>query len=73
MLTQAAIDHYGDQAGIARALGISPAAISKWGEVVPLESATAIEILTQGKLRVDPMRYPKLARALNAPLRESAA
>ena len=64
MKTSTAIDHYRTQSAISRALGISPAAVSKWGEVVPLESALALEILTAGELAVDRALYPNLARAI---------
>lgn len=58
-----AFSHFGSAAATARALGITDQAVSKWGDVVPLESALAIETLTQGALRIDVRCYPKLARA----------
>lgn len=64
MRTSSAIDHFRTQSAISRALGISPAAVSKWGDVVPLESALALEILTAGQLAVDRSLYPGLARAI---------
>jgi hypothetical protein len=64
MRTSSAIDHFRTQSAISRALGISPAAVSKWGDVVPLESALALEILTAGHLAVDRSLYPGLARAI---------
>lgn len=66
MLTKDAVEHFGNQSAIARALDISAAAVSKWGEVVPLESALALEILTARKLRCERSLYPNLARALDA-------
>lgn len=71
MLTEQAVSHFKTRAAIARALVISPAATSKWGHVVPLESALALEILTRRELRVDRSLYPNLARALDTA--ESAA
>lgn len=65
MQTQDAIRYFGNQSAIARALDISAAAVSKWGEVVPLESALALEILTARRLRCDRTQYPNLARALD--------
>lgn len=65
MKTQAALDHFQTKAAITRALGISSAAVAQWGEVVPLESATALEIVTRGQLRVDRSLYPALARAVS--------
>lgn len=49
---------------MARALGISAAAVNKWGDVVPFESATALEILTAGALKVDPAKYPRIRDAM---------
>lgn len=66
MLTQTAIAHLGSQAEIARTLEISSAAVAKWGEVVPLESALALEIRTKNALKVDRSLYPNLVRALEA-------
>lgn len=66
MLTQTALTHFKTQAAIARCLEISPAAVSKWPEVVPIESALALEIRTGGELQVDKSLYPNLARAMEA-------
>jgi hypothetical protein len=66
MLTKTAIEHFKTQAEICRVLGISSAAVAKWGEVVPLESALALEIRTNKALQVDRGLYPNLARAIDA-------
>lgn len=63
MRKSSALAHFGTQAAVADALDISRAAVSKWGEVVPFESATALEILTDGAIRVDPTLYPAIQRA----------
>jgi DNA-binding transcriptional regulator YdaS (Cro superfamily) len=77
MLTSKAIDHFKTKRAIAKALGISSAAVSKWGDVVPVESAKAIEIRTNGELRVDWALYGATRRALldrqEIPLRLPAA
>ena len=72
MKTSNAISHYRTQAAVAVTLGISPAAVSKWGDIVPLESALALEIVTHGALKVDRSLYPNLARAMNAAGNEAA-
>lgn len=59
----AVIRHYGSAVNVARVLDISRAAVSKWGAVVPLESATALEMLSAGAVRVERSMYPALARA----------
>lgn len=64
MLTSKAIDHFKSKRAIARALNISAAAVSKWGDVVPVESAKALEIRTNGALRVDWAMYEATRRAL---------
>lgn len=66
MLTKTAIEYFKTQAEICRVLGISSAAVAKWGEVVPLESALALEIRTKKELPVDRSLYPNLARAIEA-------
>lgn len=58
-----AVKHFGSEAAVAAALEISRAAVNKWGEVVPLESATALETLTHGQISVDRALYPAIARA----------
>ncbi len=58
MLTADAIAHFGTRSEIARALAISRAAVSKWGDVVPEGSAYKIESITGGKLKADPSLYP---------------
>jgi hypothetical protein len=65
MLTADAISHFRTKSSVATVLGISPAAVSKWGAVVPIESALALEIMTARTLRVDRALYPSLARALD--------
>jgi DNA-binding transcriptional regulator YdaS (Cro superfamily) len=46
------IDHFKKPSNVARALGISPAAVSKWGPIVPKYSAEEIERITGRALRV---------------------
>lgn len=53
-----AIKFFGSPAAVARALGITRAAVSKWPEVIPEGSAYKLEVVTGGKLRVKPELYP---------------
>ena len=39
MRTQDVVKHFGSQAAVARSIGITAAAVSQWGELVPFESA----------------------------------
>jgi len=54
------IAHFGGtRAKAAKALGITEAALSLWGEVVPEGRAYKIESMTNRKLKVDPTLYSK--------------
>ena len=64
MKTAHAIKHYGTPSKVAAALGISRQAVSQWGEIVPLEAALAISVVTKGELVPNPRLYPMWARAL---------
>jgi hypothetical protein len=51
MLKKDVIDHFENASNVARALGLSPAAVSKWGAVVPWYSAGELERITKRALR----------------------
>lgn len=53
MRTEQAVNHYGTQAGLARALGITKQAIQFWGELVPEGRAYQLQHITKGKLKVE--------------------
>lgn len=53
MKTADAIQYFGSGAVLAGALGISRAAVSQWGELVPLATAARLEKLTDGRLALD--------------------
>lgn len=57
MLKKDVIKHYQTQDKIAAALGISEAAVSKWGEVVPLLRAYQLQAITRGKLQMNEGLY----------------
>lgn len=52
------IRHYGSKSAVARALGITPQAVSLWGARVPELRAYQIEQLTCGALKRDPTERP---------------
>ena len=60
MLTSTAVKHFGTQAGVAKAIGISRASVNNWPKVVPYDKARALEIVTYGALKVDESLYPVL-------------
>ncbi|QHI65490.1 Cro/CI family transcriptional regulator [Pseudomonas aeruginosa] len=45
-----AITHFGSKKKLAQALGISPSAVTMWGESIPELRQYQIERLTKGKL-----------------------
>lgn len=56
MTLQEAIDHFGNQAKLASAIGRTPAAITNWkerGGVIPLDAQYRIQVLTKGRLKAD--------------------
>lgn len=54
-----AIAHFGTASALADALGIRPASVAEWGEFVPEGRAYQLQVITGGKLRVDPSAYQK--------------
>jgi DNA-binding transcriptional regulator YdaS (Cro superfamily) len=57
MRTADAIQHYGTRAEVARVLGLTPSAVSQWGEVVPELSAWRLWLASGGRLALDPRVY----------------
>lgn len=59
------IEFYGTISAAARRLGISPAAVSKWGEVIPEKRAARLHALTAGQLKysIDDYTTGKRGRA----------
>lgn len=48
------LSYFGGVAATAKALGISHAAVVKWGDTIPQGRAYQIEVLTGGELKADP-------------------
>ena len=70
-----AITHFGGVTATAKALGISHAAVVKWGETIPQGRAYQIEVLTGGALKADHaptsgQRCPSQRVAPGTPLEE---
>ena len=63
MRTATAIEHFGSQALLARALGLKQPSISEWGEKVPWRRQLQIEHCTNGALKHDPADLPEDIRA----------
>lgn len=56
------IEYFGDIRRTADALGISYQAVYKWPDLVPRSSAYQIQVVTRGKLKVDPSVYAHHAK-----------
>lgn len=46
-----AIKYFGSKTKLAAALGISPSAVTMWGETVPESRQYQLQVLTKGKLK----------------------
>lgn len=57
MKTHDAISHFGNASAVAAAAGISKAAVSQWGELVPIKTAVMLENASQGVLRLHLQDY----------------
>lgn len=67
---QQAIRHFGSSAALARALGITRAAVTNWGERVPPLRQWELEVLTEGALKAErrDAELPTLASGWSATL-----
>ena len=66
MKRRAAIEFFGSEAAVGKALGITRQAVGKWIGVVPLPAAIAIQHITFGKVLVDLNEYVYLDK-INQP------
>lgn len=69
MLKSDVIAHFKSPSAVAEALGVTIAAVSGWGDVVPEGSAYKLQVLTEGHLKVDPALYvgrPKRGQTVTA-------
>lgn len=67
MKTKDAIAHFGSKVAVAAAAGISKAAVSQWGDRVPLGAAALLERATNGKLRMNPADYGRIPHSQTDP------
>lgn len=59
-----ALAHFdGNGARLGRAIGVTRVTVSEWPDVIPLEPARALEIVTGGKLKVNESLYERLRTA----------
>ncbi|WP_085696298.1 Cro/CI family transcriptional regulator [Pseudomonas sp. B26(2017)] len=55
MKTSDVIEQFGSKIRLAEKLGISPSAVTQWGEIVPESRRYQIQVLTRGKLKAVPV------------------
>lgn len=44
MRTSEAIEFFGDSSSLAKAIGITPSAVSQWGELVPMSRIKSVKL-----------------------------
>ena len=57
MRKETAVAHFGSDVEVARALKISRQAVSKWPDIIPEGAAYKLQVITAGRLQVDPSCY----------------
>jgi DNA-binding transcriptional regulator YdaS (Cro superfamily) len=57
MKTETALKVYRTRRAIAQLLGITPSAVTQWGDTIPETSAYKLQVLSGGRVRVDPSVY----------------
>lgn len=53
MKKKEAVEFFGSQTALAKAIGVTPQLVYQWGEDVPLLRACQIQVLTKGKLKAN--------------------
>ncbi|EAW1424323.1 helix-turn-helix domain-containing protein [Salmonella enterica subsp. enterica serovar Roodepoort] len=66
MLTQDAINYFGSKTKLAKALGVSQPAVSRWGVHVPEKRAARLALMTAGQLVYDPCEYQNITKTYDA-------
>jgi DNA-binding transcriptional regulator YdaS (Cro superfamily) len=67
------VTRYGSQAELARALGVSRAAVNAWGEDVPPLRQLQLQAITNGEIQPDADVYEQISkRHRKEPVREAA-
>lgn len=53
---EAVVSYFGSRGKLAKALGVTPPAISRWKEFIPDRRAYQIEVLTEGKFKAEQLK-----------------
>ncbi len=56
MKTQEVAEFFGGKKKLADALGVSPSAVSMWGETVPASRQYQIQVITKGRFKAEPAK-----------------
>ena len=62
MKTTEVLKHFSSQVAVAHVLGISRAAVNKWGPTVPPLRQLQLQAITRGKLKPDRDVYEQLSK-----------
>jgi DNA-binding transcriptional regulator YdaS (Cro superfamily) len=65
------VKFFGNKAKVAEAIGVTPGAVTNWGDIVPSTSILQIEQASGGKIKADPAVYK--ARAAKISRRRSVS
>lgn len=63
MKTEQVIAFFGTKTAVAKVLGISQVAVTRWGDIVPEKRAARLEHISGGSLAYDPAFYESQDRA----------
>nr|WP_265095921.1 Cro/CI family transcriptional regulator [Salmonella enterica] len=66
VLTKDAINYFGSKAKLAKALGVSQPAVSRWGVHIPEKRAARLALMTAGELVYDPCEYQEISKTDDA-------
>lgn len=53
MFKQQAVNYFGNKVKLAKAIGVSPASITGWGEKIPKLRAYQLQVITNGALKAE--------------------
>jgi|GEM_PF-429906 hypothetical protein len=65
MKTQDVAEFFGSKKKLADSLGISPSAVTMWGEFVPASRQFQIQILSRGKFTAESTDHPATSEQVN--------
>lgn len=73
MLKKDVIAHFGSPNEAAEAIGVTKSAVSQWKEIVPRGIAYKVQVITGGKMQVNPTLYPPKKKPISCDNRMAAA